>query len=253
MKLPILKLLVLFSVVLPFHLQAQMKPLDKVYIIEGIVADKETLEVIQSAIIFNDTFGITTTSDENGYFKLVVPYNLVKDRALIPIDILRKGYKRNGWGIGSVHLQKDIATIEGPEVWRYDVPILLMAKNESTENSTSMAHIPAKENEHGYPMIKQTFEQAVFSERRYRKLEQLKKGNEQVYFDVDGWIMFSTRSSSAYLDSVPLVFVDGEKIELSILNNKVKRSLTKIDWKESEALENKLGKRVVAFRTGTED
>lgn len=253
MTRPILKFLVLLVGLLPLFLKAQMKPLEKVFIVEGIVADKETLEVIPSAIIFNDTLGITTTSDENGYFKLVVPYNLVRERRHIQIDIVKRGYKRNGWGIGSFSSQYEIDTTERPEIWNFDVQILLMAKSTSTENSTSMAHIPAKENVHGYQMIKQTFEQAVTSEKRYRKLEQQKQGNENVYFLIDGWVMFSTHSSGAYLEKPPLVFVDGEKTELAQLNKKLKRSQTKIDWKESEVLENKFGKNVVAFRTGSED
>jgi hypothetical protein len=102
-------------------------------------------------------------------------------------------------------------------------------------------------------MIKQTFSQAVTSEKRDRKLEKQKQGNEKVYFLIDGWIMLSTRSSGAYLKKAPLVFVDGAKTELAQLNKKLKRSQTKIDWKESGILEKKFGKHVVAFRTSIED
>ena len=249
----ILKFLVLFVGLFPLFLKAQMKPLEKVYIVEGIVADKETLEVIPSAIIFNDTLGITTTSDENGYFKVVVPYSLIKERRHIQIDIVKNGYKKNGWGISNYQFQNDIDSTDRHVIWNFDVQILLMAKSISTATSTSMAHIPSKENVHGYQMIKQTFEQAITSEKRYRKLEQQKQGNEDVYFLIDGWIMFTTRSSGAYLEKPPLVFVDGVKSELKQLNKKLKRSQTKIDWRESETLEKKFRKTVVAFRTGSED
>jgi hypothetical protein len=149
MKAHILKFLVLMAGLFPFLLKAQMKPLEKVFIIEGIVADKETLEVVPSVIIFNDTLGITTTSDENGYFKVVVPFKLISERQqLISIDIVKSGYKRNGWGISSLCIPTTIETTERPEVWNYDVQILFMAKNSSTLTSTSMAHAPAEENVH---------------------------------------------------------------------------------------------------------
>ncbi|OHC84824.1 MAG: hypothetical protein A2546_06165 [Sphingobacteriia bacterium RIFOXYD2_FULL_35_12] len=96
MTRPILKYLFLLVGSFPLFLKAQMKPIEKVYIVEGVVADIETLKIIPSVIIFNDTLGITTTSDENGYFKVVAPYNLVRDKRLIIIDFVIKGYKRNG-------------------------------------------------------------------------------------------------------------------------------------------------------------
>ncbi|OHC84825.1 MAG: hypothetical protein A2546_06170 [Sphingobacteriia bacterium RIFOXYD2_FULL_35_12] len=116
-----------------------------------------------------------------------------------------------------------------------------------------MARAPAKENVHGYQIIKQTFDQATTSLKRFRKLEQQKQGNESVYFLIDGWFMFSTRLSVAYFDKRPLVFIDGEKIKLAHVNNKLKRSQIKIAFKESEDSEKKFGKQVVAFRSGTEE
>jgi hypothetical protein len=78
---------------------AQMRQISKVYIEEGVVVDRETLEVIASATLYNDSLGITTTSDENGYFKIVVPYDLVRDGRFIRIDIVKPGYKRTGSGV----------------------------------------------------------------------------------------------------------------------------------------------------------
>ncbi|WP_462254477.1 hypothetical protein [Ferruginibacter sp.] len=244
-----LKIILLSLGLLPHLLKGQMKVLEKVFVVEGIIADKETFEIIPSAIIFNDTLGITTISDENGYFKIVVPYKLVIEKQYIQIDIVKTGYKRNGWGISSFQLQKEIDTFKQNVSWNYDVQILLMAKNESSESSSSMAHIPSKENTHGYHMIKLALEQAINSEKRNRKLEQLKSGNENVYFHFDKWIIFATGSSSAYLETKPIVFINGKKSKLSNLNKELKRSKTKLDWKESAELETKYKKYVIAFRT----
>ena len=249
MKSGFLKIIFFVLALLPHFLKGQMKPLEKVFVVEGIIADKETFEIIPSAIIFNDTLGITTISDENGYFKIVVPYKLVTEKQHIQIDIIKTGYKRNGWGISSFQLQKEIDTLKQNVAWNYDVQILLMAKNVSSESSTSMAHIPSKENTHGYPMIKLTFEQAINSEKRNRKLEQLKLGNENVYFHFDKWIIFAIGTSGAYLETKPIVFIDGKKSKLSNLNKQLKRSKTKLDWKESAELETKYKKFVIAFRT----
>src|SRR6267378_246708 len=88
----------LFIVILPLFAFSQMRPIGTVYVVEGIVADRETFKTIPSAILYNDSLGITTTSDENGYFKIVVSYDLVKNGKSIRLDIVKPGYKRNGSG-----------------------------------------------------------------------------------------------------------------------------------------------------------
>jgi hypothetical protein len=87
---------------------SQMQPIDKVYIVEGVVGDRETLQIIPSAILYNDSLGITTTSDEKGYFKLVVPFELLKKKQTIWIDIVKNGYKRNGSGFSYYASEKNI-------------------------------------------------------------------------------------------------------------------------------------------------
>jgi len=231
-----------------------MKPFDKVYIVEGIVADRETLKIIPSAILYNDSLGITTTSDERGYYKLVVPYDLIKERQIIPVDVVKEGYKRNGWGI-RLNLSEPVTSNPKPNndsrefLWNGDVQILLMAKNESQSSSTSMAHIPAKPGSHGYPMIKLTFDEAVAFERRLRKLEELKKGNEKVYFTINGHVCLATSSYDMYFDeSTPIVFISDKRVNLAEINKMVKRSEVTVDDVKSQTLSKRYGKDVIAIK-----
>jgi hypothetical protein len=71
--------LLLFSLLTATLSFAQkIRPVDKPYIIQGVVADRETLKPIPDALLYNDSMGIMTTSDEKGYFKLVVPAGLIE-------------------------------------------------------------------------------------------------------------------------------------------------------------------------------
>ena len=252
-----MKIITIFiALLIAFCSYSQMRPIDKVYIVEGMVADRETLNIIPSAILYNDSLGITTTSDERGYYKLVVPYDLIKERRLIRIDVLKAGYKRNGWGIRLNHAEADTNNVnpnnDSKEIWNGDVQILLMASNESQSSSTSMAHIPAKSGSHGYPMIKLTFDQAVASQRWTRKLEELKKGNEKVYFTIDGHVCLATSSYDMYFDdSSPIVFIDDKRVKLAEINKMVKRSEITVNDAKSEFLSKKYGKDVIAIKVNS--
>ena len=231
---------------------AQMRPIGKVYIVEGIVADRETLQVIPSAILYNDSLGITTTSDENGYFKIVVPHELILERRLINIDIVKSGYKRNGSGFSYNPVKQDTSNSSKSvdEVYNYDVKYFLMASNNSTLSSTGGAHRPAKEDTHGYAVIKLAFEEKVASEQRSRKMEKLKQGNEKVYFIINNQVGLATSSYDMYFDeSAPIVFINGKQVKLDDINKLVKRSMVTVDNTTSEALSKKYGKDVIALRS----
>lgn len=231
---------------------AQMHPLDKVYIVEGMVADRETLKAIPLAILYNDSLGITTTSDENGYFKIVVPHGLMTQRKNINIDILKTGYKRNGSGFSYNPVKEDttLAARDAREVYNYDVKIFLMASQESPLLSTSMAHIPAREGVHGPGVIRLAFEQAVVSEQRSRKVKELKEGNDHVYFLIDRHVWLATSSYDMYFDeSTPMVFIDDKQVKLKDINNLVKRSTATVDNAQSTALSQKYGRDVIALRS----
>lgn len=228
---------------------SQMRPVDKVYIVEGVVADRENLKSISSAILYNDNLNIFTTSDEKGYFKLVVPYELIKDGKTIPIDIVKNGYKRNGSGF-HYNLNKADTIQSKPSniIWNNDVKIFWMAKNESEQSSTSAAHIRAREREYSSAVIKQSFDDAVVSERLSRKIDQLKKGNEKVYFLIDGKVILATASTYMHFyESSPTVYINEKKVKLDDINKHIKRNNVKVDWTKSNTLSKELKKDVIVF------
>jgi hypothetical protein len=230
---------------------SQMRPIDKVYIVEGVVADRETLKAVSSAILYNDSLGITTTSDENGYFKIVVPYELLKNRISIPMTVVKTGYKRNGSGLSYNPDKPDTTNDNDFEsvIWNYDVKIFWMAKDQSNLSSTVSAHAPAKAGSHGYLMIRQTFDEAVASERWSRELEELKKGNEKVYFTINGHVCLVTSSYDMYFDeSAPIVFIDDKRVKLAEINKMVKRSEVAVDDAKSQTLSKRYGKDVIALK-----
>ena len=230
---------------------AQMRPIKKVYIVEGVVADRETLKAIPSAILYNDSLGITTTSDETGYFKIVVPNELIKDRQSIPIDIVKIGYKRDGSGL-TYNPTADTfkANTNQRVIWNYDVKIFWLAKNESELSSTAGAYARAKERVYTASIIRRTFDEAVASELREEKFDKLKEGNEKVYFQLGDEIGLATgRNDIIVVGKLTHVYVDGKKVMLTDLNNVVRRSKFFYDRNTSDELSKKFGKETLAFAT----
>jgi hypothetical protein len=229
-----------------------MRPIDKVYIVEGVVADRETLKAVSSAILYNDSLGITTTSDENGYFKIVVPYELLNNRISIPINIVKTGYKRNGSGLSYNPAKPDTTNGDDVErvIWNYDVKIFWMAKDQSNLSSTISACAPAKEGVHGATVIKLVFDEAVASDIRDKKFDQLKQGNEKVYFPLDGEIGLATsRYDIIVIGKLTHVYINDKKINITDINKMVRRNEIRYDKEKSNILTKKYGKETLAFIT----
>lgn len=231
---------------------AQMRPIDKVYIVEGMVADRETLKVLPSAILYNDSLGITTTTDENGYFKIVVPYEHFKNRKSILIDIVKTGYKRNGSGFTYNPAKPDTTHSDTFErvIWNYDVKIFWMANNQSNLSSTASAHAPAKEGIHGATVIKLAFDDAVASDLRQKKFDQLKQGNDKVYFPIDGDIGLATSRYDIFVvGKLTHVFINDKKVKIPEINKLVRRTEIRYDNEKSNILTKKYKKETLAFIT----
>ncbi|MEQ1798369.1 MAG: hypothetical protein ABL872_10465 [Lacibacter sp.] len=229
---------------------SEMRPIDKVYIVEGVVADRETLKCIPSAFLYNDSLGVMTTSDEKGYFKLVVPGEIIEKRKIIYLDIVKTGYKRNGSGFSFNPSKADtIHTAAFAKVmWNYDVKIFWMAKNESLLSSTNGAYARTNEGVYNTNTILQTFNKAVTSELRGRKMEQLKRGNEKVFFLINGKAAMATASSDVYFDNGdPIVFINNKRVKLTEINNQLKRSQANVDWSKSDAFSKQYRKDVITF------
>lgn len=240
------------SLLIASYSHSQMRPIDKIYIVEGVVADRETLKALSSAILYNDSLGITTTSDENGYFKIVVPYELIKSRKSIPIEIVKPGYKRNGSGLSNNPAKPDTSHGEASEtvIWNYDVKIFWMAKDQSVLSSTVSAHAPVKEGVHGPAVIKLAFDEAVASYLRQQKFDQLKHGNDKVYLPLDGEIGLATsRTDIIVIGKLTHVFIDDKKINLEEINKLVRRDEIRYDMEKSNILSKKYGKETLAFVT----
>lgn len=229
---------------------SQIQPVDKVYVVEGVVADRESLKSIPSAILYNDSLGIMTTSDEKGYFKLVVPLELVTKRQMIPLEIVKTGYKRNGSGFNYNPPVTDTVRTNTEEriIWNSDLKIFWMAKNESKLSSTGGAYERAKGNQSDAALVQLAFNKAVASELHYRKMNQLKEGNEKVFFRIDGIAAFATAEYDVYCDHAqPIVFINNKRIKLSEINNLLKRSQARIDWPKSDAYAKQYKQDVIVF------
>ena len=231
---------------------AQMRPIDKVFIEEGLVLDRETLKVIPSAILYNDSLGITTTSDENGYFKIVVPYALVKDGKFIPLSIVKSGYKRMGSGLSYHSSDADTGklSIEGAERYNYSVTVFYMAKDGSVHSSTVGSYSSAKEGAHGTAMVQLTYKELVASEMRENKFDQLKEGNDKVYFPLGDASGLVTRLYDLIvIGKLTHVYINGRKAKLTDINKMVKRSTVFYDRSKSDSLSKTYGKETIALRT----
>jgi hypothetical protein len=207
---------------------SQMRPIDKVYIVEGIM----------------------TTSDEKGYFKLVVPVELIAKKQNIYLDIFKTGYKRNGSGFSYNPSKADSIQLDASAkmMWNYDIKIFWMAENGSQLSSTSGAYARTKEGVHSSAAVLHTFNDAVTSELKSRKMEQLKQGNEKVFFLINGKAAMATVNCDVYFDNAePMVFVNNKRVKTAEINNRLKRNKAHVDWSKSDTLSKQYGKDAIAF------
>lgn len=231
---------------------AQTQVFSKVYIVEGLVIDAETSQVVPSAILYNDSLGIATTTDENGYFKIVVPVGLVKSGTNVQINVVKTGYKLNRTWFGYNPFPADTIANDNDSsvLYNSDVPVFQMAKNSSSLISTSGIHSPVKEGEHGAAMIRQTYNEMIASEQRQKKFDRLKQGNDKVYFPLNGGTGLVTRLYDIIvIGRLTYVYIDGRKVKLIDINKAVKRSAVFYDRLKSDSLSKACGKEIVALRT----
>lgn len=245
-------LLSIISVLITSISFAQSQSIDNVYIVEGVVADRESLQPISMAILYNDSLGVTTTSDENGYFKLVVPLVLVRKMKSIPIRIIKEEYKQLGSGFSYNPSSNDsvLKDIYDMIVWNYDVKIFWLAKKISSLSSTVSAGAPAKKGVHGPAMIKLTFDGTVNSNLKDKKFEELKQGNDKVYFKIDEDFCFATaRYDVIAFGKLTHIYIDDKEVSLDNVNKTAKRNEIVYDKEKSNVLSKKYGKEILAFST----
>lgn len=245
-------LITIISVLITSISFAQTQSIDKVYIVEGVVADRESLQPISLAILYNDSLGVTTTSDESGYFKIVVPVGLVRKMKSIPIRIIKEGYKQLGSGFNYNPPTYDSVLNYNSEmiVWNYDVKIFWLAKNQSSLSSIVSANAPAKEGIHGPAIIKLTFDGAVSSNLRDKKFEELKQGNDKVYFKIGEDFCFATaRYDVIAIGKLTHIYIDDKKVVLDDVNKTAKRNEIAYDKDKSNVLSKKYGKETLVFTT----
>lgn len=239
-----------------FSSLAQMKPVGKVYITEGFVADIDTKEPISGAILYNDSLTITTTTDQNGYFKIAVPVSLIKSKNLIPIDVIKKGYKRNGSAISYNPNPTDtLKQNDSLEItWSYNVHSVFLAKNEShSYYGSGGASMYVAKDEHGPAAVQKSFVQYVAEEIVENTLDSLKEGNDKVYFLLGKQAGIATYKYDIILNRKPkYVFLDGKKITPKKLNKIITRDKLRYDTKTSISLSKKYGKEILSFITVTD-
>jgi hypothetical protein len=123
-----------------------------------------------------------------------------------------------------------------------------MAKTESPLSSNTGASRRVKDGVYSPAAIHQTYNKAVASVLRDRKMEQLKQGNEKVFFLIKGKAAMATASSDVYFDHAePVVFIGNKRIKLSEINDHLKRSRSEIDWAKSDSLSRRFKKDAISL------
>jgi hypothetical protein len=245
MRIPI-ALLVLLHTSFCF---AQTSTFSKVYVVEGLVLNTGTFEVIPSAVLHNHSLGITTTTDQNGYFKIVVPFKSLKDDSIINIEVAKEGYKINHSGF-YYNLTRVASAANADSFYHSDVVVFYLAENNSSLSSAVSIQAPLKQGLHGAEMIRETYDQIVGSQRRENLFDRLKQGNEMVYFAVDSATGLATRLYDIIvIGKLTHVYIDGIKVKVSDINKRTKRSTIFYDMVKSNSLSKAFGKETVALRT----
>ena len=110
-------------------------------------------------------------------------------------------------------------------------------------------------------MAKHSIDEGLVSERRSRKLNMLMKGNENLYFPIDGYFAIATITNPEevhlahffplnmvhYYRSPPIIYINKKRARLVDVNRRFKLNSAVMDWKESHALSRRFGKDVIVF------
>ncbi len=123
-----------------------------------------------------------------------------------------------------------------------------MQKNEGHLESTTSAHAPAEDGKHGAAAIKLVFDQAVILQLKSRKFDELKAGNEKVYFEIDGQACFATSKYDMFADDkISFVYLNDRKVKLHDLNKLARRNDFTLDDAKTTELSRKYGRDTFAF------
>jgi hypothetical protein len=139
---------------------------------------------------------------------------------------------------------------ERTELYNCGVTVYYMARDNSVHSSNVGAHSPVKEGVHGAAMVLLTYKELVASELREIKFDQLKEGNDKVYFPLDDATGLATRLYDLIvIGKLTHVYIDGRKVKLTDVNKVVKRNNVFYDRTKSDSLSKAYGKETIALRT----
>lgn len=199
-----------------------------VYAVEGVIIDGDSYQAISNAILKNEKLGITSISDDRGYFSFAFPIKYLDSGKTVGLEILKKGYNTNKCWLSYNPIDSLISdTSKNCLTWNYDLKMIRLTKSNTNGNSSISSHIRIDSKEHGFSGISKAFEQYLKSSKRGDKLSILKKNNENVLFNIDGEYIICTDSTSTFFNNKNiLVYVNNRKVKLEKINTLLKRSTT---------------------------
>jgi hypothetical protein len=215
-----------FFVTIYFCAKAQVECAEE-YILEGIITKGNKFEPVPFALFTNTRSGISTRSDERGYYSMSFPLSFVKDTSIVQIDIQETGFSPGKFWIGYNPGDTILSSPGNKVIWNYDLKFIMILENGPGVQYEDVSSRRINPKAHGFEGIKQSFEEFKTSKKRMYEIEQLKKNNQLVLFKLRGeykYALCSSKSTSWLRDSHFIVFVDGKKVKHRDLNKLIKRN-----------------------------
>jgi hypothetical protein len=192
---------------------------EKIITTTGLIVDAETLEPLASAKITIQDLKIAVSTDDKGFYKVQIPYEklplnytmvVIKDG--YELFKIFGGYEENK---NSVHTNS-IGDVEFIGINKKDKKgSFIHAMDGANENVASF----------GYDSVLARFEDFKLSNQRQRKLEQLKMGNEKVFFIIDGhsYVTAQNTQAASISSETDIVQVNDKPMPAEEVNRSIQR------------------------------
>ena len=197
-----------------------------IYAVEGFAIDGLSYETLKYVIIRNEKFGLTTFTDDNGYYCLSIPVKYLDSAKSLEFQIYKESYSPQKFWIGYNPFDSIPNSIsKNCLIWNYDLKMIRLSKINVNKTFYVTAHARIGSQGHGYSETRETLQYFIRTTKRNDRLEVEKLNNEKVIFKLDSNIIICTKKSTVFLDNKEIrVFVNNKRIPLDQVNKYIKRS-----------------------------
>ncbi len=185
--------------------------------ISGIVIDAESLKPLKNANLFDSKENLIGVSDSKGYYRGIIETNEIGE-ITFKIKVKKSGYnafiQNEHWGNLSGEL---------------NATYYFGLKSNSLNNTFPFSELSTNISNNNYESVKSGLEDVLEKIKFEKKIENLKKRNNHIFFNLDGkfYVISNTGWIELKTDNELITINKGTSIRANELNNRIKRNQIK--------------------------